>query len=219
MFRRYKKIDDRYRVMMIYLLLNGKDISQIEKAEETVEEEQFGLKYTKIYAYTNETVNVKEIEEEIEGIRCPVICSMQSFELNSNAKTIYLYKKEDEERELFINDMNVVSPVMVVEKDFVISSNLAKTVDNCDRRGFMHFVDYVLKNECVVGRWHLTYKERKFSILYRANENEDSEILLYLAEEKDKTSTYRLAIYVIYKSMESEGSPSDNFIVERWGIE
>ena len=65
MFRRYKKIDDRYRVMMIYLLLNGKDISQVEKAEETVEEEQFGLKYTKIYAYTNETVNVKEIEEEI----------------------------------------------------------------------------------------------------------------------------------------------------------
>ena len=73
MFRRYKKIDDRYRVMMIYLLLNGKDISQVEKAEETVEEEQFGLKYTKIYAYTNETVNVKEIEEEIERIRCPVI--------------------------------------------------------------------------------------------------------------------------------------------------
>ena len=41
--------------------------------------------------------------------------------------------------------MGVISPLMVITPDCIVSSSLAKSVEEAKDKGFMFFVDYVLK--------------------------------------------------------------------------
>lgn len=218
MFNKYTKSTDTTKTLLVYLLLNGYDISKVVWAEEVEEERKFGVTVKKTYGITKDFIDVKRIEKEIEKIQCPIICSPLSYEYYSDAKTIYYYTPESTDRPLYINDLNIISKVMIITENCVVSSNLASKVDTqgCDTNGFMFFYDYVLKNECSVGKWHLTYKDNIFSIYYLSeHDNKTEELLLFSANEVDKTSTYKFAIYIIKKASESiDNWYSDNFAIE-----
>ncbi len=224
-FKKYKKSDDKARVLLLYLILNNYDLSRIEDVIEVVQERMFGVEFHKIFGITNEFVDIKRIEEELAEIHTPVICSPQSYEIYSTAETIHIYHAREEDKPLFINDMGVISPLMVINENCIVSSKLAASVESSDECGFMYFVDYVLKGEIEIGDWHIIFKDKEFSIYYamkgfKDDKEEVHNELLYHAIELDQTSTFKLVLYIIKKVMEEICEfPPDNFVEETWKLE
>lgn len=217
-FSKYKKIDGKTRVQLLYLILNNYDLSKVEIVVETVEKKKFGAEFRKIFGVTNEFVDIKSIEDELSEIQVPMICSPQSFDIYSTTKTICTYRADIPIKPLYINDMGVISPLMVITPDCIVSSNLAKSVEEAKDKGFMFFVDYVLKGECKLGGWDISFKNKEFKIYY-TSKHEDIETteLLYQAFELDKTATYKLVLYIIKKVANTfEEYKSDNFVGEVW---
>lgn len=219
MFSRYRRQDNKERILLLYLILNKYDISKVEYAVETVQNKMFGVELRKIYGVTSEYVDIQRIENELAEIHVPVICSMQSYELNSNADIIHTYVPKEPNKPLYINDMGVISPFMVITKQCIVSSNLAEPVENTNNIGFMFFVDYVLNGKCVVGNWEITYINKEFSIFY-SSKGKDEKIhkeLLYRALELDQTSTFKLVLYIVKKVAQGvEEIISDNYTEETW---
>ena len=203
MFSKYRKSTDNTKILLMHLLLNGFDIRNIEWLEDIEDNRQYGITIKKVYGITRDFVDVKKIEQEIEHIQIPLICSPLSYEYYCDAPTIYIYEAELPNVPIWINDMNVISKVMMISDNRVVSSNPAYPLqdDRCHSKGFMYFYEYVLNDDCVIGKWHLTYKDKVFSIYYSSeNKNITEELLLYSVEGSDKMSSFKMAIYVIKRA-------------------
>lgn len=220
LFTKYRKSSSDTKVLLLYLLLNKYEINQIRQLEETEEDRMFGLKIRKIYGVTKEYIDVRKIEEEIESIQNPIICSPQSYEYYSTSDTIHMYTPEENGR-LVINDMDVISKIMVITEQCIVSSNIAKKIGDIKNYGFMFFYDYVIKSETKIGKWRMVYNEKVFSIFYssKTENGSENEELLYSAIEIDKTSTYKMVIYIIGKSAgDIKGWTADNFLCETYEL-
>ena len=218
MFSKYKRSNDKKEVLLMYLILNNYDLSKVEEVTELSQSLMFGAECKKIFGITSEYVNIEQIEDELAAIKTPVICSPQSYEIYSTAKTIYLYKANNKERPLYINDMGVISPLMIITKDVIVSSNKASSIERASRKGFMFFVEYVLNGYCSIGAWEMQYLNKEFNICYK-NQNGSKEVL-YHAIELDQTSTYKLVLYVISKTVDIiEEFLPDNYEEEVWRME
>lgn len=221
---KYEKSTDDTKVLLMYLRLNDYDLSKVKRLEQVEENRQFDLKIKKIYGVTQEYVDVPQIEKEIENIVCPIICSeVQSYECYSNEPIIYIYTAQSPEQPLLINDMSVISKAMLVTRDCIISSNKARPVTECDEKGFMFFYNYVLYEKCVINGWRMEYgKDKVFRVSYRS-EDSDKELkdydTLFEACEIDKTSTYKLVLYIIKKvNKQINEWKSDNFKAEKYKL-
>lgn len=224
MFTKYKKSESDIKILLMYLILNNYDLSKIVTVEEVVQEQMFGLQFKKIYGITSEYIDVQKIDEEITNIRIPVVCSLQSYEMYSNEEVIYIYRPKEKEKPIYINDMNIISPLMVITENCIVSSGTAKPIEEADNKGFMYFVDYVLKNECNIGNWQITYttnenhKGNEFCVYYSSKK--DGKLIkqkLYYALELDKTSTYQIVLYIIGKvAQHMEEFLPDNYEKETW---
>lgn len=203
MFTKYVKQTDDTKVLLLYLLLNGYNVRNIRFIEEAEENRDFGLKVKKLYGITTDYVNIRLIEKEIERIQNPIICSIQSYEYYCDADVIYSYERKGNEEKLplWINDLNIISNTMIISEEAVVSSKRAKPLEDCKNKGFMFFYKYVLEDEFSIGKWKVTYKDKTFSIFYTSSnpDNKDA-MLVFSAIEVDKTSTYKMAIYVIMKA-------------------
>ncbi len=203
----------------MYLILNNYSISEIKRLEDAEEDKEFGQKYRMIYGITEELVDKKKIKAELDAIKTPIIYSPRTFELYSNSQTIHVYTPEIEEYPLVINDFGIISSDMIITRKCIVSKNIARRDSEIpsDERGFMFFVDYVLKEELRIGKWHIVYEDKCFAINYISQKDGvDYEEMLYMAIEIDKTSTYKLVIYIIKKVCASqlEDWKADNFIDE-----
>lgn len=220
MLHNYKKQDGSSRVLLLFLLLGGNDVSKIDHYEEETEERLFGLKIRKIYGVTSEYADTAAMEREIEDVQRPVICSEQLFESYVQSETLYKYEAKIEDRPLYINDMGVLSKAMIITKDYVVSSNraLSETEADPDNLGFMFFAEYVTRNSVSIGNWKLSYDSDidggTFDIYYVSsgdNEMERRE-LIYSISSVDKPSTYKIVIYIIRKvAAQLEDIAADNF--------
>lgn len=105
MFNKYRRQDNKERILLLYLILNNYDLDKVECAVETVQNKMFGVELRKIYGVTSEFVDVQRIEAELAEIHTPVICSMQSYELYSNTEVIHTYMPKESNKPLYINDM------------------------------------------------------------------------------------------------------------------
>lgn len=221
MFNKYRKADGKSRVLLLYLILNNYDLDKVEKVVEVVQPENFGLEFRRIYGETTEYVDIKGIEAELAKIHAPLICSPQSYEINSTAEIIHAYHARVSEKPLYINDMGVISPLMIITDDCIVSSNMAASVENSKEKGFMYFVDYVLRGECKVGNWLITYKDKELCIYYcSVKDGDEYKELLYQAFELDQTSSFKLVLYIIAKAAGGmDEFPPDNFIEETWRLE
>lgn len=220
MLHNYKKQDGSSRVLLLFLLLGGNDVSKIDHYEEETEERLFGLKIRKIYGVTSEYVDTAAMEREIEDVQCPVICSEQLFESYVQSETLYKYEAKIEDRPLYINDMGVLSKAMIITKDYVVSSNraLSETEADPDNLGFMFFAEYVTRNSVSIGSWKLNYDSDidggTFDIYYVSSDDNEMERceLIYSISSVDKPSTYKIVIYIIRKvAAQLEDIAADNF--------
>ena len=220
MFNKYVKSNNKEnKELLMYLLLNNYNIKEIKRLEDAEEDKEFGQKYRMIYGVTEELVDKKKIQQELNAIRTPIIYSPRTFELYSNSQTIHVYTPEIEEQPLVINDLGIISADMIITRKCVVSKNIARRGDEitADECGFMYFMDYVLKEELRIGKWHIVYDDKCFAINYISSKNGiEHEEMLYMAIEVDKTSTYKLVIYIIKKVCASqvEEWKADNFIDE-----
>ncbi len=218
-FSKYKRSTEQEKILLLYLIINNYDLSKIERVEEITQEMMFGAECRKIFGITSEYVDVSQIEKDLAEIKTPVICSPQSYEIYSTAKTIYVYKAMKEERPLYINDMGAVSPLMIITDSIIVTSNQVHPIENSSNKGFMFFVDYVLTGECNIGSWKISYKDRNFKICYCSN-NSKNEELLYHAIELDQTATFKLVLYIIKKAVNDiEEFYPDNYKEEVWRME
>lgn len=213
---RYQRVDDKSRVLLIYLILNGYDMEMVEKIIITDNELQFGSRVQRSIGVTPEYVDVERINEELQKIQVPIIYSPQSFNLYAKAETIYCYRAKEESKRLYINDMGVISSSMVITPECIISSNLAASIESTDNKGFMYFADYVLNGECIIGQWSISFKDNHFCVYYSSTyEDKESKELLYEGFELDQTSTFKLVIYIIQKvAGELDDITSDNYAVD-----
>lgn len=222
LFTKYVKSSGDTRILLIYLLLNNYDIRKIKYIEETEESRMFGLKIKKVYGITEEYVDVKKIDDEIESIQNPIICSPQSYEYYADSPVIYRYKAENGDTSPVINDMGVISKCMIITEKYIVSDNRAKPLRDAAICGFTFFRSYVLYSDVMIGKWHLTYNERTFTISYNSDGGDGEaaeEEILYSAIELDKTSTYKMVIYIIKKVAPSvEKWEADNFIEESYEL-
>lgn len=221
---KYEKSTDDTKVLLMYLRLNDYDLSKVKRLEQVEENRQFDLKIKKIYGVTQEYVDITTMEKEIENIVCPIICSeVQSYECYSNEPIIYIYTAQSAEQPLLINDMSVISKAMLVTRDCIISSYKARPVTECEEKGFMYFYNYVLYEKCVINGWRMEYgKDKIFRVSYKSEDN-DKKLTeydtLFEACEIDKTSTYKLVLYIIKKvSKQINEWKSDNFKVEKYKL-
>lgn len=224
MFNRYIKSNNKEtRVLLLYLLLNGYNIGEVKRLEDAEEDKEFGLKYRKIYGITEEFVDTKKIKEEMRAIREPIIYSPQTFELYANCPVIHVYTPEIEEYPLVIHDLGIISPEMIITRKCIVSSNVAKRDGEIPQQdyGFMYFVDYVLKEELRIGKWHIIYDQKCFAVNYVSMINgKEHEEMLYTAIEIDKTATYKLVIYIIKKVCASSINEweASNFIDDEYEL-
>lgn len=220
MLQNYKKQDGNSKVLLLFLLLGGHDISKIDHYEEDVEERLFGLKIRKIYGITSEYVETAAMERGIEETQCPVICSEQLFESYVKSEVLYKYEAKISDRPLYINDMGVLSKAMMIMDGCIVTSNKAKKVTDIspENYGFMYFADYVTKNRTAIENWELYYDSDidggRFDIYYKSSDGEGRirKELIYSISGVDKPSTYKIVIYIIRTVAESlENIVSDNF--------
>lgn len=211
---KYKKADDDTKVLLIHLILNGFDMSKVSRLVEEEDSRMFGLSIRKVYGITKEYVDVKGIDADVESIAPPTVCSPQSYEYYANSKIVYSFMAEEKKFPLYINDMGVISKTMVITPTQVVSDNPAKSFTESGNLGFMFFFDYVLKSEVVIGNWRMTYKDNTFNIDYMQEENGKKWAeTLYSALEIDKTTTYKMVIYVIKRvSLDIPEWTPDNFV-------
>ena len=224
MFKRYVKANNtENRVELLYLLLNNYDPKEIDRIEDAEEDKEFGLKYRILYGITKEFVDKKKIKQELDDIKTPVIYSPQTFELYAKSQTIHVYTPEIETIPMVINDLGIISTEMIITRKCIVSKNVARREDVIpdEDRGFMYFMNYVLKEDLRIGKWHIQYEDKCFAVNYVSKgKNGEHEEALYMAMEIDKTSTYKLVIYIIKKVCASHVDKweSDNFIDEAYEL-
>lgn len=220
MFNKYQKKKDDSKVLLLYLLLNGNDTEKIKMIEE-VEDARRKV----IYGVTSEVVNGRQFEQEIERIPTLIICSPQSYELYSDSRLIHIYTPENKESPICINDMSVISKVMVIEENCIVSSNAVgkKSMDEIEQFGFMYFYRYVRTGSMIIGKWKVTYDNETglFQICYNLDgyekqaEKKGTELVLFSSVEIDRTATYKFVIYIITKLrneiFDNIGCLQDNF--------
>ena len=214
LFNKYQKKRNDSKVLLLYLLLNGNDMEKVKIVEEAED-----ARRKVIYGITSEVVNGRQFSQEVESIKAPSVCSPQSYELYSDSKLIHIYTPESE-GDLWINDMSVISRIMVIEKNCIVSSNLAKEIDSIEQYGFMYFYNYVINGEMRLENWHVTYKDNLFQIFYTGKEDnlssdEGKEFLLFSSVEIERMATYKFVLYIISKMQNkiTEKIQPDNFKV------
>ena len=216
LFGKYRKKDSLTKVLLIFLILEGMDLSKVKQILEITDDFVFGQKIRKLYGITEDYVDVARIQNELERIEVPIICSPIAFEYHSDSKIIYSYKPRETDKPLWINDINTISKVMIITESCIVSSNFARPTAELDNNGcgFMFFVKYVLHNEVTIGRWTLSYKENNFTIGYLSETSNGQKdlLILYTAFEVDKAATYKWVIFIIQKesSLLADWKP-DNF--------
>lgn len=52
MFNKYRRQDNKERILLLYLILNKYDLDKVECAVETVQNKMFGVELRKIYGVT-----------------------------------------------------------------------------------------------------------------------------------------------------------------------
>ena len=203
MFTKYQKTTETTKVLLMYLLLNGYKLAHIDHLEESIESSNYGLSLKKISVVTNDYVAIVRMEREIDEIQNPIICTPKSYEYYANAETIFSNTPSIESAPLCINDLSVISKVMMIAENKVVSSSYAYPIEDsrCRDKGFMYFYDYVTKSTCEVGKWHIIYQNKELTISYKShNEDKVEEIPMYSASGIDKTSTFKMIIYIIRKA-------------------
>ena len=60
MFNKYRRQDNKERILLLYLILNKYNLDKVECAVETVQNKMFGVELRKIYGVTSEFVESKQ---------------------------------------------------------------------------------------------------------------------------------------------------------------
>lgn len=223
LFTKYVKSNNKQnKVLLLYLLLNNYNMSEVKYLEDAEEDKMFGLKYRKVYGITEEFVDTDKISDELNAIKVPTIYSQKTFELYSQSKTIHLYRRKLDDYELRVNDLGIISNAMIITEKCIVSSNMARQDSDIpqDERGFMYFVQYVINNKLTFEKWQIVYENKCFAIYY-ISEKDGKKFRenLYMAVEIDKASTYRLVIYIIKKVSQTISNwLPDNFIDEAYDL-
>lgn len=219
-FTNYQEEREESEVLLIYLLLNGFDMSQVKTVKRVESHRMFGLKIFKICGMTSEYVDINKIETEVDNMPDVTICARDMYEFNSKSPVIYRHIPAVEGEKLVINDMGVLSKIMCISENEVISSIPAKPMAETDDYGFMTFMEYALKSEFTTGKWHVIYDEENstFKINYlSANGDAVTEETLFEITNIGKSSTYKLVIYLIKKVAKTiEEWQGDNFEVKSY---
>lgn len=211
----YEQKTARTKVLLMFLLLepgNLLESGDVYFRDETADL-QYGRTITKKYAFTDEYVDTAKIDRQLESLPTPVICSKDSFAHYAETQVLYKYIPEDPAQPLCINDIGVVSNVMLIDNDInlILSSNMAKSRSRltAEEYGFPYFETYVRKNrvQLLEDTWDMTYEPEQslFTVTHKDYGT------LYQAHEMDKTSTYRLVLYVIKKLAGNLPAYEDNY--------
>lgn len=221
MFEHYvKKNGDVIRVLFIYLLLNNYDLKKVKRAIVHIDNPKNSpnAQTEMVFAETTEAIDIEEIDREVSEIIVPTICTETTFQIYTSFNEIICYTPENGKEKLFVDDMSIISPFMIIQENMIVTTSIAKPISEATH-GLMSFVEYVLTSECCVGKWHIKYIEesKEFTISY----GEKNKEILYRAKEYDKTTTFRLVLYIVKKTCDKlnkqgKWEVSENYKIDRY---
>ena len=212
---KYRKKTEYQKVMLLYLLLNDYK-ANIHHADTEIETESYGKTYTKVYGYTTDMIDVEAIQTDIRQTPKPIVCSKKDYQSIAKSQNVFLYQPRFE-KDLVINDIDIIGGVMLIDKNIVISDMLAKTATP-ENEGFMHFYHYIIDSEFRIGKkWYVKYDNEKseFSI---SNFTENAygilqQEVIYETVGVSKRDTFQLVLYLIRRTVRLEGNPSQKIIL------
>lgn len=222
MFENYvKKNGDITRILFIYLLLNKHDLKSVQRAIVHIDNPKNSpnAQTEMVYAETTEAVDIEAIDKEVGSIIVPTICTETTFQLYTNFDEIICYTPENKKKNLYVDDMDIISPFMIIQEDMIVTTSIAKPIDKATH-GLMCFAKYVLTSECEVGKWHIRYIEESKEFIVKYGDEKKTETL-YRAKEYDKTTTFRLVLYIIKKACilldkENEWEVTENYKIDKY---
>lgn len=223
MFENYvKKNGDITRVLFIYLLLNKYKLENIQRAIVHINNPKNlpNAQTEMVYAETTEAVDIEEIDKEVGSIIVPTICTETTFQLYTNFDEIICYTPENKKKSLYIDDMDIISPFMIIQEDMIVTTSIAKPIEKATH-GLMCFSKYVLTSECEVGNWYIKYIEGSKEFIVKYGDKKEKAETLYRAKEYDKTTTFRLVLYIIKKACilldeEKKWEVTENYRIDKY---
>lgn len=196
-FSRYVPETQECKLPLMHLILHKYDLSKINLIEQVNEDSTCNMKVRKMYGITEEHVDFKKIYRELQNTINPIICdSKMCYECYAKDKEIYMYTPN--ERKIFnIEDMSIISPLMLIEENCIISSNeIIRDEQLPEKIGFSYFKEYVINSYIEIENWTIEYtQDKNFNVTWK--DANGSDIMLLSTTELAKSETYQMVIYII----------------------
>ena len=201
---RYKLVNknDSQEIMLLHLILNGQT-DNIKGTKKTVSDDG---RLRKVYGIVEKglVLDNDTLDADIQNIAVPKVCEdSKRFEQLSNSKKVLLYFPKNEEQKLVINSLKILSDVIMISKDYVITSSYVNEGDTSER-GFTYFQEYVLKSHTEIGnvdnpkgKWSISFDNNRFEVKFKDVDESKPWTTLYSLSDTDKQSTYRMVLYII----------------------
>ena len=210
------------KYMALFLILKKASLNKVINERYITKEHNGSVKTKALYYETYDEFDITAVEDGIRKTIPPRVYSdknsyeyaMKNAYLHKKDISIYCYVPEIPDKPLFINDMGVLSNIMLITNNAVLSDKKAALIADTDDIGFEKFHEFVATNKTIIGSLCFSQNGNVFTVSL-INEDTGKSKMLFESYEADISESYRLVLFVIQHCyMDRDTYSADNFIVK-----
>lgn len=210
------------KYMALFLILKKASLNKVINERYISKEHNGSVKTKELYYETYDEIDISDIEDGIRKTIPPRVYSdknsyeyaMKNAYLHKKDIPIYCHVPEIPDKPLFINDMGVLSNIMLITNNAVLSDKKAALIADTDDIGFEKFHEFVTTNKTIIGSLCFSQNGNVFTVSL-INEDTGKSKMLFESYGADISESYRLVLFVIQHCyMDRDTYSADNFIVK-----
>ena len=210
------------KYMALFLILKKASLNKVINERYISKEHNGSVKTKALYYETYDEFDITAVEDGIRKIIPPRVYSdknsyeyaMKNAYLHKKDIPIYCHVPEIPDKPMFINDMGVLSNIMLITNNAVLSDKKAALIADTDDIGFEKFHEFVTTNKTIIGSLCFSQNGNVFTVSF-INEDTGKSKMLFESYEADISESYRLVLFVIQHCyMDRDTYSADNFIVK-----
>ena len=210
------------KYMALFLILKKASLNKVINERYISKEHNGSVKTKALYYETYDEFDITAVEDGIRKTIPPRVYSdvssyenaMKSAYINKRDIPIYIHVPEIPDKPLFINDMDVLSNIMLITNNAVLSDKKAALIADTDDIGFEKFHEFVTTNKTIIGSLCFSQNGNVFTVSL-INEDTGKSKMLFESYGADISESYRLVLFVIQHCyMDRDTYNADNFIVK-----
>lgn len=209
------------KYMALFLILKKASLNKVINERYITKEHNGSVKTKALYYETYDEFDITAVEDGIRKTIPPRVYSdknsyeyaMKNAYLHKKDIPIYCHVPEIPDKPLFINDMGVLSNIMLITNNAVLSDKKATLIADTDDIGFEKFHEFVTTNKTIIGSLCFSQNGNVFTVSL-INEDTGKSKMLFESYGADISESYRLVLFVIQHCyMDRDTYNADNFIV------